>query len=59
MGNSGSKSSSQVTTTSRYINGKYGSVVVKTIRDNQVRTMKTSLNNSTANPHFIIEHTRN
>ncbi|CDH53997.1 predicted protein [Lichtheimia corymbifera JMRC:FSU:9682] len=35
MGNSGSKSSSQVTTTSRYINGKYGSVVVKTIRDNQ------------------------
>ncbi|CDS07522.1 hypothetical protein LRAMOSA01471 [Lichtheimia ramosa] len=32
MGNG--KSSSHVTT-SRYINGKYGSVVVKTIRDNQ------------------------
>lgn len=55
MGN-GSKSSSQVTTTSRYINGKYGSVVVKTIRDNQVRAMKSNRNNSnsTANPHFII-----
>lgn len=56
MGNG--KSSSHVTT-SRYINGKYGSVVVKIIRDNQVCKVIELNDSIIAYPPFIVGYTRN